>query len=179
MDAGLRQWVAGYMAQRGWPAGRSRCLLPTAQQGLAILSRMLLDPGSPAVIDAVTFTGVQQVTVGRGAECAACRPTRDRVEVEALESAPPGSRPRLAVLIPDFHNPLGVSISLEKRKAVAAFERYGVPIIEDDPYSALRFAGRVCRQSSPSTEGAGLHLGSFSKTIAPALRMGWLIGPRI
>ena len=183
MDAGLSQWVAGYMTQRGVACGPEQVFITNgAQQGLAILSRMLLDPGSPAVIEAVTFTGVQQVTVGRGAEVR-CVPTdlETGVEVEALESAfRQAPRPRLAVLIPDFHNPLGVSISLEKRKAVAQLsERYGVPIIEDDPYSALRFAG----ESLPpikSFDRAGLvfYLGSFSKTIAPALRMGWLIGPQ-
>jgi 2-aminoadipate transaminase len=183
MNPGLRQWVAGYMAQRGVACGPEQVLITNgAQQGLAILSRMLLDPGSPAVIEAVTFTGVQQVTLGRGAEVR-CVPTdlETGVEVEALEAAfRRAPRPRLAVLIPDFHNPLGVSISLEKRKAAAELsERYGVPIIEDDPYSALRFAG----ESLPpikSFDRAGLvfYLGSFSKTIAPALRMGWLIGPQ-
>jgi 2-aminoadipate transaminase len=85
MDAGLRQWVAGYMAQRGVACGPEQVFITNgAQQGLAILSRMLLDPGSPAVIEAVTFTGVQQVTVGRGAEVR-CVPTdlETGVEVEA------------------------------------------------------------------------------------------------
>jgi 2-aminoadipate transaminase len=183
MNVGLQRWIAEYMGRRGVACRPEQVFITNgAQHGLAILSRLLLDPGTPAVIEAVTFTGVQQVTAGRGAEVR-CVPTDldTGVEVEALEAAfqqaPP---PRLAVLIPDFHNPLGVSISLEKRRAVADLvARYGVPLIEDDPYSPLRFDGE---QLPPikSFDQAGLvfYLGSFSKIIAPALRMGWLIAPQ-
>jgi 2-aminoadipate transaminase len=183
MDARLRQWVADYMGRRGAACRPEQVFITNgAQQGLAILSRLFLDPGTPAVIEAVTFTGVQQITAGRGAEVR-CVPTdlETGVDIEALEAAfqrPP--RPRLAVLIPDFHNPLGVSISLEKRRAAAQLAaRYGVPIIEDDPYSPLRFAGDALPPIK-SFDQAGLvfYLGSFSKIIAPALRMGWLVAPQ-
>lgn len=183
MHAGLRAWIADYMSQRGVACEPEQVFITNgAQHGLAILSRMFLDPGAPAVIEAVTFTGVQQVTVGRGAEVRTV-PTdlESGVEVEALEAAfRQTPRPRLAVLIPDFHNPLGVSISLEKRRQAAELAaNYGVPLVEDDPYSPLRFAGK---QLPPikAFDRAGMvfYLGSFSKTIAPALRMGWLIAPK-
>ena len=128
-----------------------------AQQGLTILSRLFLDPGAPAVIEAVTFTGIQQVTAGRGAVVRTV-PTdlTTGVDVDALEAAfRREPKPRLAVIIPDFHNPLGVSLTIEKRIRIAELAaRYGVPVIEDDPYSSLRFEGRQLRRSRPSTRPA-------------------------
>ncbi|MBM2844618.1 MAG: PLP-dependent aminotransferase family protein [Anaerolineales bacterium] len=152
-----------------------------AQQGLAILSRLFLDRGDAAVVEAVTFTGVQQVTAGRGAEVRAI-PTdlttgadMDALE-EALRRAP---RPRLIILIPDFHNPLGVSLTVEKRRRAAALAAaYGVPLIEDDPYSALRFDGAPASPIKAHDEtGLVCYVGSFSKIIAPALRLGWIVAP--
>jgi 2-aminoadipate transaminase len=183
MDGRLRQWIADYMGRRGVPCRPEQVFITNgAQHGLAILSRLFLEAGAPAVIEAVTFTGIQQITAGRGAEVR-CVPTdlQTGVAVEALEAAfRKAPRPRLAVLIPDFHNPLGVSISLEKRQAVAELAaRYGVPTVEDDPYSPLRFAGDMLPPIK-AFDQAGLvfYLGSFSKIIAPALRMGWMIAPQ-
>jgi 2-aminoadipate transaminase len=100
--------------------------------------------------------------------------------MEALEEALRRSpRPRLIILIPDFHNPLGVSLTAEKRRRAAALAAaYGVPIIEDDPYSALRFDGDPAAPIKAHDEtGLVCYVGSFSKMIAPALRLGWIIAP--
>ncbi len=152
-----------------------------AQQGLTILSRLFLDPGAPAVIEAVTFTGIQQVTAGRGAAVRTV-PTdlTTGVDVDALEAAfRREPKPRLAVIIPDFHNPLGVSLTIEKRIRIAELAaRYGVPVIEDDPYSSLRFEGRQLPPIKAFDEaGFVFYLGSFSKMLAPSTRLGWIVAP--
>ncbi len=152
-----------------------------AQQGLTILSRLFLDPGQPAVIEAVTFTGIQQVTAGRGAVVRTV-PTdlASGIDVDALEEAfHRAPRPRLAVVIPDFHNPLGVSLTLEKRQRIAELAaRYRVPVIEDDPYSALRFEGQPLPPIKAFDEaGVVFYVGSFSKMLAPSLRLGWIVAP--
>lgn len=183
MDPRLRGWIASHMTERGVACEPEQVFITNgAQQGMAILSRMLLDPGAPAVIEEVTFTGVQQVTVGRGAAVRTV-PTdlETGVDVDALEDTfRRGPRPRLAILIPNFHNPLGVSISREKRERIARLAaEYGVPIVEDDPYSPLRFAGDPLPPIKAFDQsGLVFYLGSFSKIIAPALRMGWLIAPQ-
>jgi 2-aminoadipate transaminase len=88
-------------------------------------------------------------------------------------------QPRLAVVIPSFHNPLGVTITLEKRQELAALSaRYQVPLIEDDPYSSLRFEGDPVPPIKAFDEaGTVFYLGSFSKMLAPAVRLGWVVAP--
>lgn len=179
----LREWIAEYMAGKGLACTPEQILITNgAQQSLAILSRLFADPGDAAVIESITFTGVKQVTAGRGLRVVSV-PTDLRTGVkiepmrEAFFSEP---RPRFAVLIPDFHNPLGVSISAEKRRLIVEAAREAhVPIIEDDPYSALRFEGDPRPPLAALADGGEvMYIGSFSKMLAPAVRMGWIVLPQ-
>ena len=178
--APLQEWITSYMRSRSVACEPEQVFITNgAQQGLSILSRLLLDPGAPAVVEEITFTGIQQVTKGRGAAIRTV-PTdlRSGVDVGALERAFAKSpKPRLAVLIPDVHNPLVVSQTLEKRKRVAELAtQYGVPVIEDDPYSPLRFRGEMLPPIKAFDEaGFVFYLGSFSKILAPATRLGWIV----
>jgi 2-aminoadipate transaminase len=178
----LRVWIAGYMRRRGVPCQAEHIFLTNgAQQGMALLARLFLDRGQAAVVERVTFTGVQQVTAGRGA-VVRLLPTdlASGADIDALEEAlREEPRPRLVILIPDFHNPLGVSLTAEKRRRAAALANaYQVPLLEDDPYSALRFEGEVVPPIKAFDEaGLVLHIGSFSKMIAPAIRLGWIVAP--
>lgn len=178
----LRARIAEYMGTRGVACTPEEIFITNGNQhGLAILSRLFLDPGQPAVIEEVTFTGIQQVTAGRDAAIRAV-PTDldDGVEVDAMEAALRESpRPRMAVLITDFHNPLGVSVSPDKRPMLAEMSaRYGVPLIEDDPYAPLRFSGEAVPPiKAYDQDGWVFYLGSFSKMLAPALRLGWMVAP--
>ena len=170
------------MRRRGIACSSGEVFLTNgAQQGMALLSRLLLDRGQTAVIERVTFTGVQQVTAGRGA-AVRLLPTdlSTGADMDALEEAlREEPRPRLIILIPDFHNPLGVSLTAEKRRRAAGLAAaYGVPLLEDDPYSALRFEGEpVPPIKAFDTAGMVLYLGSFSKLIAPGIRLGWIVAP--
>ncbi len=178
----LRAWIADYMGGRGVSCTPDEVFITSGNQhGLAILSRLFLDPGQPAVIEEVTFTGIHQITVGRDAAVRTAPTDLDSgVDVEALEEAFRASPiPRLAVLITDFHNPLGVSVAGEKRARLAALAaEYGVPLIEDDPYAPLRFRGEALPPIKAYDEaGMVFYLGSFSKMLAPALRLGWIVAP--
>jgi 2-aminoadipate transaminase len=178
----LRALIAEYMATRGVACTPDEVFVTNGNQhGLAILSRMFLDPEQPAVIEEVTFTGIQQVTAGRDAAIRAV-PTDldDGVEVDAMEAALRESpRPRMAILITDFHNPLGVSVAPDKRPVLAEMAaRYEVPLIEDDPYAPLRFSGEAVPPiKAYDQDGWVFYLGSFSKMLAPALRLGWMVAP--
>lgn len=176
----LRKWIAEWMQARSVDCSPEQVFITNgAQQGLNILSRLLLDPGEKAVVEATTFTGIQQVTAGRNADVLAV-PTdlQTGVDVDALEEAFKQS-PRLAILISDFHNPLGVSLTDEKRQRIAALAaQYQVPVIEDDTYSALRFEGEAIKPIKAYDEADMVfYVGSFSKMLAPTLRLGWLIAP--
>lgn len=178
----LKAWIAEYMGKKGVECDVDSVFLTSgAQQGLAILSRLFLDPGDPAVVEEVTFTGVQQITKGRGAEVRTI-PTdfTSGADMEAMEQAfRREPRPRLTVLIPDFHNPLGVTLSGEKRaRAAELAATYRVPLLEDDPYSALRFVGEPSPPIKAFDEaGFVFYIGSFSKILAPAVRLGWIVAP--
>lgn len=178
----LRAWIADYMGERGVTCTPDEIFITGgAQQGLAILSRIHLDPGEPAVVEDLTFTGIQQITSGRGATVRTIPIDPETgADVDALEAAfresPP---PRLAVLIPNFHNPMGVSLPVEKRaRAAALAAEHGVPLIEDDPYAPMRFAGdHLPAIKSFDETGTVFYLGSFSKMLAPAMRLGWIVAP--
>ena len=106
----LREWIADYMCQRGVSCTADEVFITNGcQHGLALLSRLFLNPGEPAVIEQITFIGIEHVTGGRGA---VLRPIASDystgADMDALEAAfAQEPRPKLAVLIPDFHNPLG------------------------------------------------------------------------
>ncbi len=177
----LRAWIADYMQGKGVECTPEQVFITNGnQQGLAILSRLFLSANSTAVTESIIFTGIQQITAGRGAEVITV-PTdfETGIDVDALEEAFKTS-PQLAVLIPDFHNPLGVSINAEKRQIIAELAaKYRVPIVEDDPYSALRFEGDMLPPIKAYDEANMVfYLGSFSKMLAPALRLGWMIAPK-
>jgi 2-aminoadipate transaminase len=178
----LKTWIAEWMGAQGVTCGPEEVFITNgAQQGLAILSRLFLERGDPAVVETITFTGVQQVTAGRGADLRAIPvDLRTGADMDALEQALRREpRPRLVILIPEFHNPLGVSMTGEKRRRAAELAAtYGVPLIEDSPYSALRFDGApVPPIKAHDQAGLVFYVGSFSKMVAPALRLGWIVAP--
>lgn len=178
----LREWIAQYMTQRGVDCAPEQVIITNGcQHGLTTLSRLFVEPGEPTVIEKITFLGIKQITGGRGAQVRAI-PTdySTGADMDALEAAfAQEPRPRLAVLIPDFHNPLGVSITPEKRQRAAQLaNQYRVPLIEDDPYSSLRFiGGQPAPIKAHDTDGYVFYLGSFSKMLAPAMRTGWIVAP--
>jgi 2-aminoadipate transaminase len=178
----LREWLAGYMQRRGVACTVDNIFITNgAQQALEILGRLLLDPGEPAVVEALTFTGIGQVMQAHGADLrAAALDLQTGVEPEAMEQAlTAGRRARVGAVIPDFHNPVGASLTPAKRAALAAVAaRTGVPLIEDDPYSLLRYAGETQPPIKAYDEaGLVLYIGSLSKIIAPAMRLGWIVAP--
>jgi 2-aminoadipate transaminase len=181
----LREWIAGYMRSRGVTCSAEEVFITSgAQQALEILARLLVDEGQPAVVEALTFTGIGQVMQAHGASLrAAAFDLQTGVEVESFEAALNGAagRARVGVVIPDFHNPAGACLPLDKRPQLAlAAARTGVPLIEDDPYSLLRYAGEMQPPIKAYDEaGRVLYVSSFSKLIAPAMRLGWIVAPAV
>jgi 2-aminoadipate transaminase len=179
----LREWIAAYMRGRGVSCTVEQVFITGgAQQALEILARLLLDPGQPAVLEALTFTGIIQAVRAHGADV---RTTpldlASGVDPDAFEAAlrMPGAAARMGVVIPDFHNPAGASLTLDKRQRLAAAAaRANVPLIEDDPYSLLRDTGeRLPPIKAFDEAGRVFYVGSFSKIIAPAMRLGWIAAP--
>lgn len=178
----LRAWLADYMTRRGVPSEPENIYITNGcQHSVALLSRLFVNPGDAAVIEQITYVGIEHATAGRGA---LVRPVPTDlvtgVDIQALEAAfAQKPQPKLAVLIPDFHNPLGVSITPEKRlRAAQLANQYRVPLVEDDPYSPLRFIGDMPAPIKHyDTDGYVFYSGSFSKILAPGVRCGWLVAP--
>ena len=172
----LRQWIADHMATRGVPAGPDNILVTTgSQQALDLIGKLLLDPGSGVVTARPTYLGALQ-------SFSAYQPQFSGLE--APQPTGPGA-PRLIYLAPDFANPDGATLSRAARhKALDQARTLDAVIVEDGAYSALRYDGEdlppiaALDAATSGIEGSRtLYCGSFSKTLSPGLRVGWVCGP--
>ena len=178
----LREWIADFMSKLGVECEPEQVFITNGcQQGLSIMARLLLDMGAGVIVEKVAFTGIGQMIAAPGAKPLTVETDLDTGldvdRVEHLMSDRP--RPRMVITVPNYHNPLGVSVSPEKRKRLAEIAaRYRVPIVEDDPYVMLRYEGEQLPAVTALTEkGYAFYLGSFSKILAPAMRLGWIVAP--
>lgn len=178
--ARLRDQVAGLMQADGLAActGDDVLILQGSQQGLDFVARMLVDPGDVIVTEDPTFLGALIAFAPSQPDYAVVPVDADGMQTDQLETllaAQP--RAKMIYTIPDFQNPTGVTLSLERRKALIALaNRYDLIIVEDTPYRHIRFAGlNLPTLKSLDTEGRVIHLGSFSKILVPGLRIGWAV----
>jgi 2-aminoadipate transaminase len=151
-----------------------------SMQADAFLFQTLVEPGDVVVVEAPTYDRTLLALRELGAEILAIPLEPDGIDVAALEVAlREGARPKLAHIIPNFQNPAGCTLSLEKRRRLLELAgEYGFTIFEDDPYVELRFEG----ESLPTMLSLGgaetvVYASSFSKTVCPGIRVGYLVGP--
>lgn len=177
----LKRQVVELMARRGVRCSESEVFLTSgAQQGMHLAARLLLDPGARVLVERVVYDGILVVLRGHSPEITALPSDPDRgLDLEALEAAlATGPRPALLYVIPEGHNPLGVSLgAAARRRLVELARRHRLPILEDDAYGFLRYDGAALPPLRALEDRWVLYLGSFSKILAPALRVGWLVVP--
>jgi 2-aminoadipate transaminase len=151
-----------------------------SMQADAFLFQKLVGPGDVVVVEAPTYDRTLLALTQLGAEILAIPLEADGIDVAALEIAlQEGARPTLAHIIPNFQNPAGCTLSLEKRrKLLALAAEYGFTIFEDDPYVELRFEGEpLPTMLSMDESDTVVYASSFSKTVCPGIRVGYLVGP--
>lgn len=176
----LRELIAGRMRHRGVDVTADDILVTNgSQQGLELCAKLFLEPGDRVIVEAPTYFGALQIFEVYEAEYLPVPVDDAGIVIEALEQALSSTpTPKFMYLIPTFQNPTGISLSRERRQQVVALARkYGVPVIEDDPYGELWFHHGdhgTLRALGPEV----IYLGTFSKTLAPALRMGWMVAPQ-
>ena len=149
-------------------------------QADAFLFRLLVDPGDQVVVEAPTYDRTLLGLREMGAELVPIELEDDGLDVDALERAlRDGARPKLAHVIPNFHNPAGCTLSLDKRRRLLELAaEYDFTIFEDDPYVELRFEGEgLPTMLSLGSEAHVVYASSFSKTVCPGIRVGYLAGP--
>ncbi|MGB1526232.1 MAG: PLP-dependent aminotransferase family protein, partial [Miltoncostaeaceae bacterium] len=172
----LREWLA---AHHGTTADRV-LITNGSLEGYVFLLETFLSPGDLIALEAPTYDRALLQAQMHGMEILPIPMQDDGMDVDALAAACGAGRvPRLVYTIPNFHNPAGTTISLEKRTALVALsEKHGFWILEDDPYGRLRFEGdpitSIYELGGPDRV---MFSSSFSKTLAPGLRVGYLIAP--
>jgi 2-aminoadipate transaminase len=178
--ARLREVVARHETARGVGPLRASDVVVTSgsQQALDLVARATLDPGDTVVIEDPGYVGALQVFQAAGAELAPIGLDGDGMRVDELaDRLAAGLRPRLVHTVSSFHNPRGVTLAADRRRELAGLaDRYGFLVVEDDPYGLLSFDGAVAEPVA-AHGGRVVRLGSASKVLAPALRVGWLSGP--
>jgi 2-aminoadipate transaminase len=151
-----------------------------SMQADAFLFQKLVQPGDVVVVEAPTYDRTLLALRGLGAEILAIPLEADGIDVDALEIAlNEGARPKLAHIIPNFQNPAGCTLSLDKRrKLLALAAEHGFTLFEDDPYVELRFEGESHpTMLSMDESDSVVYASSFSKTVCPGIRVGYLVGP--
>ena len=151
-----------------------------SMQADAFLFQKLVQPGDLVVVEAPTYDRTLLALRQLGAEILAIPLEADGIDVDALEIAlEEGARPKLAHIIPNFQNPAGCTLSLEKRqKLLALAPEHGFTVFEDDPYVELRFEGEsLPTMLSMDEADTVVYASSFSKTVCPGIRVGYLVGP--
>ncbi|HEY1333507.1 MAG TPA: PLP-dependent aminotransferase family protein [Myxococcaceae bacterium] len=176
----LREWVAARLNSRGIAASAEDVIIVSgSQQGIDLVARTLLDPGDTVLVENPSYLAALQAFSAYEVELVALPGDHDGLRTELLEEAVREHRPALLYVVPDFQNPRGTTLAPHRRTELAEVaRRYGVPVLEDDPYGALRFRGTAAQPIAALAEGLTFHLGTFSKTLAPGLRLGWVHGPR-
>ncbi|OUC93886.1 PLP-dependent aminotransferase family protein [Streptomyces swartbergensis] len=177
----LRAALADRTTARGLPTAPDDLLVTTgSQQALSLLATALLEPGDTVLVENPCYLAALQVFGFAGARVVAVPGDEHGVDPEALEDLVARERPKLLYTGPTFQNPTGRTLPAERRAAVAAVAaRRGLWIVEDDPYGELRYEGERLPwiASHPGAEDRTVLLGSFSKVMAPGLRLGWLRAP--
>lgn len=175
----LRQQIATLMTREGIACGADNVLiLQGAQQGLDLVAKLLVNPGDVVITENPTFLGAMIAFNPMQPHYVGVDMDADGMDMDGLEAAleaNPGAK--FVYTVPDFQNPTGVTLSLERRKRMVELaSEHGVFILEDSPYRDLRFSGQALPPiQSFDTEDRVIYLGSFSKTLAPGLRLGWAV----
>jgi 2-aminoadipate transaminase len=185
----LRQYMAGRTEREGVKVTADNVMITSgSQQALDLIGRILINPGDKILVESPTYLGALQAWSAYGAEYIAVPADEDGMRTDGLEAALRAG-PKMIYVLPNFQNPTGVTLSLERRKQLVQLaDKYGVPIVEDDPYSALRFEGehipsvmsldaQMRGECDKCYTGNVIYLSTFSKILAPGLRLAWVVAP--
>lgn len=178
----LRDYLKKYMKDKYGIGSENDQLIITsgAQQVMDLAAKSLCNEGDVVICEAPSFIGSLNSFRSYNARLVGVPVESDGINTEILEEKLKTEKNvRFIYVIPNFQNPSGVTMSLEKRKKVYALaKKYGVMILEDNPYGELRYFGEnVPAIKSLDTDGIVMYAGSFSKVISPGMRVGWCVAP--
>ena len=184
----LREMIARHTTRYGIEISADNVLITSgSQQALDLIGKAFINRGDHILVESPTYLGALQAWNTYGAEYVTVRTDDDGMVSDELDEALRAG-PKFIYVLPNFQNPMGVSMSLERREVlVKKADQYGVPIVEDDPYGQLRFEGKHLpavevidarmRVQNGHYTGNVIYLSTFSKILAPGLRLAWVIAP--
>ena len=173
----LREWIARRMQTRGIKADSDNVLITSgSQQGIDLVARIFLEAGDTVVVEDPCYLAALQAFSAYEATMIGVGSDEEGMRVDQVERVLMKSEPKLIYIVTDFSNPKGTSLSAKRRaQLVELSRRYNVPILEDDPYSELRYRGQAPPSlASLDEEGLVIYLSTFSKTLSPGMRIGWV-----
>ena len=186
----LREMIARHTARYGIKISPDNILITSgSQQALDLLGKVFINPGDRILVEEPTYLGALQAWNAYGAEYVTVPMDEDGMITDVLEEALRAG-PKFIYVLPNFQNPTGVTLSVERRQALLELaDRYGVPIIEDDPYGQLRYEGnhlpsvvtldgQFRESGSMPYRGNVIYLSTFSKTLSPGIRLAWVVAPQ-
>ena len=182
----LRKAIADRMNKKGMDITYKNVLITAgSQQALDLISKTFLDPGDMIIVGAPTYLGGTNAFKSYNADMEGVPLDEDGIDPELLAAKlhmlqMHGKHPEILYLIPSFQNPAGVTITEERRREILEVAReYDMIVIEDSPYSELRYSGEnVPSMKSMDTDGRVIYLGTFSKILAPGFRVAWCIAEK-
>lgn len=185
----LRELIARHINRYGIQARPENVLITSgSQQALDLIGKLLINAGDKVLVEAPTYLGALQAFSVYGAEYLPVPSDDDGLQTHLLE-APLRSGSKFMYVLPNFQNPGGTTLAEGRRhELVLLADKFGIPIIEDDPYGQLRFEGehltplvvldrKNLRRDRGYSIGNVIYLSTFSKTLAPGLRLGWIVAP--
>jgi 2-aminoadipate transaminase len=185
----LREMIAHNMARYGIRANVDNVLITSgSQQALDLIGKLLINSGDRVLVEAPTYLGALQAFNVYGAEYVSVPIDEDGLRTDSLEASL-RSGPKFMYVLPNFQNPGGTTLSEGRRhELVLQADKYGIPIVEDDPYGQLRYEGEHLpplividrenlRRDNGYLIGNVIYLSTFSKTLAPGIRLGWIVAP--
>jgi len=185
----LKEMICRHTARYGIKVNPGNVLITSgSQQALDLIGKIFINPGDKILVEAPTYLGAIQAWKAYGAEFIQVDMDENGMIPESMEE---GLRtgPKFIYLLPNFQNPTGITLSKKRReKIIDITNRYGVPIVEDDPYGQLRYEGEHLSpvvvmdskergNNEDGYRGNVIYMSTFSKTLAPGLRLAWVISP--
>ncbi len=185
----LRELIANNMTRYGIKAKVENVLITSgSQQALDLVGKLFINRGDRVLVEAPTYLGALQAFNVYGAEYVPVPIDDDGLRTDLMEE-PLRSGPKFMYVLPNFQNLAGTTLSeVRRHEVVLLADRFGIPIIEDDPYGQLRYEGEhlpplvvLDRENLRGDQGYSIgnviYLSTFSKTLAPGLRLGWIVAP--
>ena len=180
----VRECIAQVMAAEGMDVDTDEVLVTTGgQQVIDLVCKTLLDPGDVVVAEAPTYPGAIPTFCAYQADVVQITMDSDGMRVDELEATldeleRAGRRPKFIYTVPNFHNPAGVTLSLERRhELVRIAGQRELLVLEDNPYGLLRYEGEALPTLHSLDDEFVIYAGTFSKILSPALRLGWAVAP--